>query len=95
MIFLLLFPLPSQVAVTKVKLPLKGLNLSAGGIPPDCHAKAATTEAIKTVAQVDAVHSVSVKSDLLLLNFCTLMSLTWQQWAPDSEKLRGINNGYK
>lgn len=56
-IFLLLFLLPSQVAVTEVKLTLRGPHLSAGGAPPGRPAEEATAEATQTVARVDAVHS--------------------------------------
>ena len=55
----------------------------------DFHVKAATTESIKIVAHVDEVPSASAKNSLSLPDFCHPdVLVTWQQSAPESEKLK-------
>ena len=81
-------------------LTLRGINepencvCGGGGALTDFHIKAAATESIMIVAEVDKVHSASAKNDFSLSDYCHPDILrTWQLSLP--EKLRWVNNGCK
>ena len=81
---------------SKLMLTLRGINdpencVCGGGegALTDFHIKAAATESVMIVAEVDKVHSASAKNDLSLPNFCHPdVLVTWQPSALESEKLR-------
>lgn len=66
-----------------------------GNAPADFHAEAAARESVKVVAHVDKVHSASKK----ITSYCQTchpnVLVTWQQSAPESEKLGWANHGCK
>lgn len=62
--------------------------------PADFYAKTAATEHIKIMVHMEEVHPASAKNDPLLVDFCYPNFLVmWPHSAPQSEKLRWINNG--
>ena len=67
-----------------------------GNVLDDSCAKATAMESIKIVTHVDAIRSASAKNHPSLPDFCHPdVLVTWQQSAPESEKLRWVNNGCK
>ena len=86
----MLFPSLLKLLSSKLRLTLKGLNLSEyqGNALADFHVRAVATKSIKIMALVNEVHSAS-QNDRLLPDFCHPdVLVTWQQSAPESEKLR-------
>ena len=81
---------------SKLMLTLRGINelencvcVWGGGALTNFYIKAAATESVMIVAEVDKVHSASAKNDLSLPNFWHPdVLVTWQPSAVESEKLR-------
>lgn len=93
MTFLLLFSYLLKLLSLKLRLTLKGLNLSISQ-----RNALVATESIKIMAHVNEVHSASAKKKKgpSLPEFCHLgVHVIWQQSAPESEKFDWVNNGYK
>ena len=81
MTFLLLFFYLLKLLLLKLRLQLKRTELDYEGLTlTDLLAKAAATESVNVVAQVDEVHLVSKKKeDPLLPDFCfSYILVTWQ-----------------
>lgn len=90
MAVLVLFSYLLKLLSSKLRLTLKGLEPEhQGNVPSDLHAKGPPKESAKIVAHVYEVPSASAKYDPSLPDFCHPdVLVTWQQSAPDSEKLR-------
>ena len=90
MTFLLLFFYLLKLLLLKLRLQLKKTELDYEGLTlTDLLAKAAATESVMIVAEVDKVHSASAKNDLSLPNFWHPdVLVTWQPSALESDKLR-------
>lgn len=80
MTLLLLFFYLLKLLLLKLRLQLKKTELDYEGITlTDLHTKAAATESVNVVAQVDEVHFVCAKEDPFLPDFCfSYILVTWQ-----------------
>lgn len=88
--------LPSKIDIIQIEAHTKRSESEyEENIQAHFHAKVAATQSVKTLVHVVKVQSTSVETDPLLPHFWNLNVVTWQQSAPESEKLRWIKNGCK
>lgn len=93
MTFFLLFSYILKLLSSKREFTLKGLNLrTENALAADFHTKAAAAEPIDYGPHGE-VYSASGKTDPLEPDFCHINNVlaTWQQSAPESEKVRWVN----